>query len=547
VSLLLQCETEADRVALLARCYGSTEITALTFFADQLYSPICDKHRDLLAILDHPKRKQRVVVRGSRKSGKTTWLKMFLARCILFRLKRYVFYISQSEAHAMATTESVKRMLVGNKLIREMPEFGDIRWRSADGIDESFAKTSWVASFPGDEGAFSTLIVPRGAGQQVRGILYDYHTPDLVIIDDLEDKKFINNENIRNDNFDYVISDAGRCFSNTNPNWQLVYLDTHKHEDSVIARLCALKRGWEVHNQPMCDDSYNTLMAPYIPQESVDEMVVEARENGTLDEFARECMCVSISMEGAKFRRSYFQYYSEAEAPQGEILVANDPNVQSIVLADPAKTTGDKSCKSAIVVWGIDRARRRFYLRYIDKGRYHPSQLIDRYLDAVQRYNCVAGGIEVTGLEEFIKWPMQQAMIERNVFTPIVWCKARGKKEARAGMLETIYRRGQVWHERDIAHLIEMSLLSYPRPAEWDVLDAAAYLFEVMEQGKAYMTGGRDEAQTDKDDEQIFKELDIRDRLDDLDDLRDDDDPAGLPLYRDDGRWMRDRVVARHN
>lgn len=481
MSLLYKCKTDEDVQRLLARCMRSTLVCGLTFWPEMLDSPICGAHRKLAEILDNPRPRQRVVIKGTRKGGKTTWLKLFVARCILFRLKRYIFYISQSESHAMSTTEAIKRMLIGNKLIRDLPEFGDIRERDAESVDREFSKKGWVATFPGDKGSFATLVVPRGSGQQVRGILFDHYTPDLVVVDDLEDKKLVSNENVRNANFDYVISDVGRCFSNTRDDWQLVYLDTHKHEDSVIARLFRMPSGWETHLMPLCDGEYRTLMHPYITQERVDELVREARENGTLDEFARECMCMSISSEAAKFRREYFQYYDEAE-------LAEPGRIENIVLADPAKTTGDKSCRSAIVVWGLDLAAHRFYMRHIEKGRFHPAELIERFINLVLKYGAACCGVEVTGLDEFIRWPLQAEMVRRNVFTPIIWCKARGSKESRAGMLESIYKRGQVWHNRAVAHLVEPALLSYPRPAEWDVLDAAAYIFEVLEQGRRYFS-----------------------------------------------------------
>ena len=133
----------------------------------------------------------------------------------------------------------------------------------------------------------------------------------------------------------------------------------------------------------------------------------------------------------------------------------------------------------------------------------------------------------------------------KNIFTPIIWCKARGKKEARAGMLETIYRRGQVWHNKEIAHHIEIPLLSYPRSAEWDVMDAAAYIFEVMEQGKAYLIGGgMSGPEKDEDDAAAFAALELRERhteYEDPDFFGMDDD--GVFSSVGDDRWMHDRVV----
>lgn len=513
MSLLAHCNTEEQIQALLSKCVHSTKLTGYTFFPEAYDAPFAPAHDRLLSTIDDPERGRRVLVCGGRGIGKSTLLSILVARHIMFRLSSFILYISKSETMAALRTEAIKRMLVSNKIIRELPMFGDIRFRDPDDVDESFSKSSWVARWPGDPDD-GIIVMPRGAGQQVRGLLYGFRRPDLIIIDDLEDKETITNDNIRDANHSYVISDVCRCVKQTGkPNWNIYYLDTLKHQDAVIARLMN-SEGWEKMYLPVCDEGYKTAMDPFITQEMIDHDVKEAEANGTLDEYARECQCLAINPHGAKFQRSYFQRYDEdAPIEQGIPAVADDISIQSIVTCDPAKTTGDKSCKCAVVVWGIDRARRRFFVRDIHKAVMHPNDLYKKYFEFAKMYKAVVGGVEVTGLEEFIQWPMQNYMVEHGIYLPMVWCKARGKKENRAGMLHSIYANHQVWHNSTIARYIEVPLMSYPRCSEWDVLDAAAYLFEVMEQGKCYL-GGSDES--DEDDLRAFQALD-KEHFEDLD------------------------------
>ena len=97
-----------------------------------------------------------------------------------------------------------------------------------------------------------------------------------------------------------------------------------------------------------------------------------------------------------------------------------------------------------------------------------------------------------SSLEEFIKQPFLNEMNRRGRFYEFVWLKARGGqnqqkgKEGRVAALAPFYRQGFVYHNRQCCADLEAQLLSFPKSRLWDIMDALAYIVEMMEMGGRY-------------------------------------------------------------
>jgi hypothetical protein len=105
-----------------------------------------------------------------------------------------------------------------------------------------------------------------------------------------------------------------------------------------------------------------------------------------------------------------------------------------------------------------------------------------------RRHGAHVIGIEVTSLEDHIMYPIKNEMIRRGLHFEFLELRARGSKEERTRLsLLPLYRRKLVYHNARIAHKIEMSLLSFPKCSEWDVIDAASYLAPALEIGEKYL------------------------------------------------------------
>ena len=122
----------------------------------------------------------------------------------------------------------------------------------------------------------------------------------------------------------------------------------------------------------------------------------------------------------------------------------------------------------------------------------------------VQRHQARVLAVEVTSLNEFITQPLKNEMRVRGIFPSFVELKARDKKENRIASMAPYYRLGYIYHNRGVSAKLEQQLLGFPRSRLWDVMDAAAYVIELLEaEGDYFEPEGLDV----HDDESVYNEL----------------------------------------
>ena len=295
---------DQDIKQILSQCSISTRMTALTFFPERFSLPFAeDIHGKIFDLIDGDE--QKVAIAAPRGWGKTSIVALALmARWILFRHTGFVVYINKSHDAASLQTENLRRELVVNREIKAF--FGSFKHRDADSkdFDEVFSKKAWVA--------YDTLVWPRGAGQQVRGVLFKNDRPGLIVIDDLEDPDSINNDEIRKGWYEWlyadVIKSVPRIGSNAK-NWKIVYIDTLKHEDSVLQKLLD-SPDWASVRLEACDDDFKSTAPDFMSDEDIMKEWNQHAAAGQTDVFFRELRNLPISTKDSAFRSEYFHYYN---------------------------------------------------------------------------------------------------------------------------------------------------------------------------------------------------------------------------------------------
>jgi hypothetical protein len=490
---------------VLASCYASTQVCAKTLFPDAFYAPFSDLHKQIFKLIDSGARK--IAIAAPRGLGKTTIARTVANKGILFRDINFITYVSNSATSAVMQTENMKRELRSNMEVRKL--FGDIKIADGDlGLDEEFSKEAWVAFG-------ETLILPRGMGQQVRGLIWKNHRPQLIIVDDLEKKDEIMNEENRKKWKDWFLSDLLKCVNRYLDDWRIIYIDTLKHEDSILQMLME-SSDWESLQLSLCDSNYNSLVPEYISTEELKKEVQAHREKGALDVFYMEYMNVPVAAEDASFKQEYFKYYDETHP---DFVQRVKPRLENIVIVDPAKTVKMQSAESAVVGVGLDYENMAIYFRDCVSRKMYPDELYEEMFAMKARLNAHCVGIEVTGLEEFIKQPIKNEMLKRGPqasFEP-VWLKARGGpadgskgKIKRIGALVPFYRQGYVFHNPTCCAGLEAQLLMFPRSKLLDIMDAFAYVVEMLELGERYFNPPPEDP---NDIESEFADLDYEEPL----------------------------------
>jgi hypothetical protein len=269
---------------------------------------------------------------------------------------------------------------------------------------------------------------------------------------------------------------------------------------------------WDTLSLSSCDSNLNSAVPEFISTEELRKELEEHRKTGTVTSFYMERMgMVMPGTEDATFHSSYFRYYEETDL---EFVKKIAPRLENMILYDPAKTTSPQSAWTAIVAVGLDKDVGALYVRDIVSGTFHPDKQYDEVFKMAIRFGARVIGVEVTGLNEFITYPFKTAMYHKDLRFEIIELKARrgegkfsaaGKgKEGRVVSLLPFYRKGQIFHNKSNCVILEQQLLSYPRSKRWDVMDALAYVVEILDMGLRYF---EPTDRSDPTEEEIEKEF----------------------------------------
>lgn len=457
VDLLLQIDTDLLKAAKI-------------LYPDIFYAPFDPIHFRMRDVIQA--RYQKKALAAPRGIGKTSLANLVLPTVkALMGHKRYIVPISATADLAIQQSENLKYQLTKNENILRL--FGDVR-------TSQWSKDMWVIETPEHE----VCIFPRGAGQQVRGQNWRGFRPDLIIFDDLEKSDRVNNDKIRQDNWEWVNADVSKSIDPRSRSWEMMFIGTVLHYDSVLMRVLE-DPSWHSSVFEICDDDFNSNAPSLYSKEDLKRLYQEHLEQGILDVFYREMRNIPAATgEHQAFSSEFFRYYDEDFIGQN--------NLETLIIIDPAKTASMKSADSAIVVVTLDMKKHKVYVRDVISGKFHPDELYNAVTDAVLAYRAGLVAVEVTGLHEFVLYPLKNHLKRRSVFVEVMELHARGGvnesgKIARVRSLSPMYRQGLIYHNKNTCVGLESQLLQFPNAKKWDIMDALGYLPEILETAERYM------------------------------------------------------------
>lgn len=473
---------DTDLATLAAMGAESSEAFARAFMYEHFFAPMSRQHKRFCAFMDSRERRKKNGI-SHRGFGKTSLTLM--AKCaqhILYDKSRFIVYATNSLDRAIMRSQNLKRELLTNERIRRIWPSIKVSEGADVGMDEEFSKRCWTAFG-------RTVFVPMGFGQTPRGLLFGRRRPDLIIIDDWQDLTRLHNEEFRQADFERFRGDIEEAVSQYDDEWEIIHTDTCKHQDGLTERLEELP-DWATLRLPMAetrDGVLYSLVPELIGHEKIREKYESHKAAGTLDVFYREVLCQPMAEENLVFRREFFKH-----CPLHDINTQrNLKEMDSIVLVDPARSANPTACESGIIGWTVDRYRPALYCRKALGVREHPDQVMDTAIGMARQIGAWIIGIEVTGLGEFATYPLKTRLANLGEQFKVVELHAKGGvtepgKIARIKSLIPFYRRGEVYHVEGECDRLEQQLLSFPNAKHWDLMDAAAYIVEVLAQGDAF-------------------------------------------------------------
>ena len=222
---------------ILARSYLSTKVFGKTFLPERFYRPFGSIHEKIFDLIDDDS-KQQVAIGAPRGTGKTSLVNFALAaKHILYKKTDFIVTVSMSAKHAIMQAENLKYELETNLLIKKV--FGSQK-------SGNWSKEEWVTKD-------GIMMLPRGAGQQVRGMLHRNSRPGLILVDDLEDPEHLDSSEQRMKKKEWFFADVCNSIDRGSKDWRIIVIGTILHEDSLLVNLID-DPDWDSINLPLCDD-----------------------------------------------------------------------------------------------------------------------------------------------------------------------------------------------------------------------------------------------------------------------------------------------------
>lgn len=474
-----------DQAEILHECSKSTRTFCKVFFPDRFKLPFSPSHDKAFELLDSDEKL--IAISAWRGFGKSSIVQLGLpAKGLLFREHQFIIPASCTATLAETHSENLKRELLYNPRVSQLG-FKGLK-------SDVWAKDCWITNTPID-GKVGTMVMPRGYGQQVRGLLFQNTRPSLIVLDDLEDRETVMSEEQRAKKLEWVYTDVMGAIDKSSNDWRIIYIGTILHQDSLLSRLLD-NPSWSSINLELCDDDYNSNWPEQISSEGIKSLLSWHRNEGLLDLFYMEYRGQCVAKEDAPFRQEDFCYFEPKDL--------KNKFIEYVVLVDPGKSTGGRACDSAIMGLGISALENRVYIVDGERGVWHPDETQDRSFRMCARLGARVLGVEKTGSGEWITWPYMNEIRRQGLNLEFIALSARkgpsqyvpkgsadfGKDSRIGHALVGMYRRHQIYHDRlhPITPVVEEQLLYFPRSKKKDVIDALAYVAGIMDAGERYFS-----------------------------------------------------------
>ncbi|QNK60693.1 phage terminase large subunit [Paenibacillus sp. PAMC21692] len=446
----------------------------------------------------------KIAVAAPRSHAKSTYLsKAFPLREICYRKRKYTILISETPTVSSGNLDWIATQLKHNEKLRR--DFGPLlSVKQQENVKDNSAE--FIASEPQPDGTKRPLarIEAASTGQALRGRNWNGVRPDLIVCDDLEDKRNTNTELLRQEMRDWFSQVVIPLGDPKGKRTAIVYMGTTVHHDALLVRI--LKERSDFRNRvyraiiewPERMDLWEACRLVYKdPDRPVAERVAEAEslyeanraemdrgavvlwpeaqplwrlfkwkwDNGS-KAFNTEYMNNPIDEESAVFHPDKFTYW---DGKQVDYMSAEYDVYMGVDFA-MGKTRGDYS---AIVTVARNRKSGTAYVIDAWGERVHPDVFLRAITDKVVRYQPAGIAAEAQAAQEFFVQKLKQALTAAGypARARVKEIYQRSRKELRIEALAPDIESGAIQFSRRHSLLLEQFEM-YGTGSHDDVIDA---------------------------------------------------------------------------
>ena len=425
--------------------------------------------------------------RGHSKS--TTITITYTLAAVLFRQRRYVLIVADTESQASLFLGQIKQILYDSTEIHNL--FG-LRLNEKGVEFKKDTETDIIVTF---QDMSSFRIVAKGAEQKLRGMLWDGQRPDLIVIDDLMNEELVANKERRDKLRRWVYGSLIPCRSERGI---IRFVGTPMNLDDPLEALMPKENAkqtvvedlktWSHKKQGMWrsvkyrahNSDYSKILWPdRKTKKFFEELREDFIEQGIPEVYACEYLCNPVDDSIRYFRKGDFLHMTEEDRKKNKVYY---------ITADLAISEKDRADYTAIVVGGMD-ANGQLHIVNCIRERLSGDEIVATLLSLQKIYNPLAVGIEDTQISKAIGPYLYRAMAESNVYMNLVMLKPhRQDKMQRARSIQARMRAQMVKFDKqaDWWLTFEDECMSFPRAKHDDTVDALSYqgiLIDKMTEG----------------------------------------------------------------
>ncbi len=396
--------------------------------------------------------------------GKTTIVNAANIFKIVYKLRKFLVYLSETATHAEAQLRNVQLELSGNTSIIQV--FGKQKPERAD--DEV-----WRADFCETTGGVA--IQAKGRGGQVRGMLHRHVRPDDITVDDVEDPESVATPAQRLKTRVWFKADVEPALNHITKNGVINMIGTILHREALIPTIMG-DPDWISIVFGALDPDGEPLWPEYMTLEEFEKKKLSFIRAGMLSDFYREFASQITNAETAKFKGP-FRYETMKRSDFVAVALVEAPAISASKTAD--------FC--AFAVTGITSKGQHHILEVYGEVGMTPRDQIEKYFELHFKWQPTHHGIEAIAFQQALVHIMREEMFRKAKksgagayfeITPIRHGK-QGKIPRVEGALAPRFASGYITLQQPFP-LLEQQLLDWPL-AKLDLPDVVAMCVTLLD------------------------------------------------------------------
>jgi len=453
-----------------------------------------------------------VAIAAPRGHAKSTAISLsYVLAAVLFRTKKFVLLVSDTETQANLFLGNIKQELQENEDIIQL--FGIKKNEKGLVHFKKDTESDIIVEF--NDGT-TFRIIAKGAEQKLRGLVWNGSRPDLIVCDDIENDEMVMNKDRREKFRRWFYGALLPCRATSG---EVRIVGTILHMDSMLERLMPRERDkftvidglktysnrramWKSIKYKAHNPNFTKILwEEKHSEEELRQIRKEYIEQGMPDVYSQEYLNIPIDEATTYFKKSDF------------IGMTNEDHEKKFiyyVAADLAISESDRADYTAIVTGGVDE-NGVLYIVDVFRERLDGLQIVDTMLAIQRSRDPEIFGVEETQISKAIGPFLNSEMISQNTFINLIGLKPhRSDKHSRARSIQARMRAGGVRFDKeaDWYQAFEDELLRFPRDRHDDQVDAMAYLGLIIDKMSSAPTKEESEEEEYQEELRLAEEHD---------------------------------------